>query len=98
MLHEARRWLVCGLLLGGGWTGAGAADQVAVPVRRASFLQEAGVVNERANLLRSQADEAYQRGEYKRVVDICNQLLQQFKDDNPHVAYHLRARDRKSVV
>jgi len=53
--------------------------------------QATAPVNERANLLRSQADEAYQRGDYKRVVDLSNQLLQQFPKDNPHVAYHLRA-------
>ena len=58
--------------------------------------QEAGQaapapVNEKANLLRSQADEAYQRGDYKRVIDIANQLLQMYPKDNPHVAYHLRA-------
>ncbi|RPI85658.1 MAG: tetratricopeptide repeat protein [Planctomycetaceae bacterium] len=80
MWNFAKSWLVCALVWGA-VSGAGVTAQA---------FQEA-VVNERANLLRSQADEAYQRGEYARVIELCNQLLQSFPNDNPHVAYHLRA-------
>ena len=93
MMQDARARMVrrfrSGLgvaVVGAGLWGAGAA---VVPAQEAG--QAVAPVNEKANLLRSQADEAYQRGDYKRVIDIANQLLQQFPKDNPHVAYHLRA-------
>ena len=94
MLQEAQMGSVRGLwavvaalvLLLGGLGQAGATKVVAQETS-----QTTAPVNERANLLRSQADEAYQRGDYKRVIDLSNQLLQQFPKDNPHVAYHLRA-------
>ncbi|MFN5531781.1 MAG: tetratricopeptide repeat protein [Planctomycetaceae bacterium] len=91
MLLNAPKWLVAGFGLIALPAVAAVADDVQVPIRRVAFQQQEGAVNERANLLRSQADEAYQRGDYKKTIDLCNQLLQQFKDDNPHVAYHLRA-------
>lgn len=91
MLLNAPKWLVAGFGLILLPAVAAVADDVQVPIRRVAFQQQEGAVNERANLLRSQADEAYQRGDYKKTIDLCNQLLQQFKDDNPHVAYHLRA-------
>lgn len=81
MSHIAKIWTL-GIFL---------AATVVMTGRIAVAFQDAAVVNERANLLRSQADEAYQRGEYQRVIELCNQLLQQFPNDNPHVAFHLRA-------
>lgn len=42
-----------------------------------------------ADLARVEADAAYQRGEYAKVVEIANRLLQ--SDPSDHVAYHFRA-------
>jgi tetratricopeptide (TPR) repeat protein len=40
---------------------------------------------------RSNADHAYQQGEYAKVIDLTNWLLSAFPNDNAHFAYHLRA-------
>ena len=44
-----------------------------------------------ADRIRTQADQAYQRGEYPRVIELANILIQSYPNDNAHVAYHLRA-------
>ncbi|MFM8220896.1 MAG: hypothetical protein ACKOJF_18450, partial [Planctomycetaceae bacterium] len=67
MLLKAPKGLVAGLGLIVLPAVAAVADDVQVPVRRVAFQQQEGTVNERANLLRSQADEAYQRGDYKKT-------------------------------
>jgi tetratricopeptide (TPR) repeat protein len=42
-----------------------------------------------ADLARAEADAAYQRGDYNKVVEVTNRLLQ--IDPTDHVAYHFRA-------
>jgi tetratricopeptide (TPR) repeat protein len=46
---------------------------------------------EEANRLRSEADKLYQQGNYQKVIETTNLLLNQYGDDNVHVAYHMRA-------
>ena len=73
MLQEAQmgsvgglRAVVAALVVVLGGLGQAAATRVAAQ----ETGQATAPVNERANLLRSQADEAYQRGDYKRVIEI----------------------------
>jgi lipoprotein NlpI len=40
---------------------------------------------------RSQADSAYQQGDYARVIELATRLIDNYPGDNVHVAYHLRA-------
>lgn len=47
--------------------------------------------NPEADKHRAEADQAYQRGEYQRVIELSNLLLTRYGEDNPHVAYHMRA-------
>ena len=60
-------------------------------------LQPTPVTSPEANQIRMDADQAYQRGEYQRVIEICDQLLSAYPEDNPHVAYHLRASARIEI-
>lgn len=46
--------------------------------------------NPEADRNRAEADQANQRGDYRRVIEISNLLLSSFPTDNPHVAYYLR--------
>jgi hypothetical protein len=39
---------------------------------------------------RNKADAAYQRGEYAQVVEVSTWLIENYPNDNVHVAYHLR--------
>lgn len=50
--------------------------------------------NPAADQARNEADQAYQRGEYQKVIELADRLLASFPADNPHVAYHLRASAR----
>lgn len=47
--------------------------------------------NPEADKNRAEADQANQRGDYRRVIELSNLLLTSFPTDNPHVAYYLRA-------
>ncbi|MGQ0635472.1 MAG: tetratricopeptide repeat protein [Planctomycetaceae bacterium] len=47
--------------------------------------------NPEADQARSDADQAYQKGEYRRVIELADRLLAAFPTDNPHVAYYHRA-------
>ena len=47
--------------------------------------------NPEADRNRAEADQAYQRGNYNRTIELTNSLLASYPTDNPHVAYHLRA-------
>lgn len=47
-----------------------------------------------ANRLRAEADQAYQHGEYAKVIAVSDQLIQSYPKDNVHVAYHMRASAR----
>src|SRR5258708_5773609 len=40
---------------------------------------------------RSKADTAYERGDYAKVVELATWLIENFPNDNVHVAYYLRA-------
>ena len=40
---------------------------------------------------RSKADNAYERGDYAKVVELATWLIENFPNDNLHVAYYLRA-------
>ena len=40
---------------------------------------------------RSQADAAYERGDYAKVVELATWLIDNYPNDNVYVAYHLRA-------
>jgi tetratricopeptide (TPR) repeat protein len=40
---------------------------------------------------RSKADAAFQKGDYATVIEQANFLINNHPEDNPHVAYHLRA-------
>ncbi|MBS0265768.1 MAG: tetratricopeptide repeat protein [Planctomycetes bacterium] len=40
---------------------------------------------------RSKADSAYQKGDYAKVIELATWLMSNYPEDNPHVAYHLRA-------
>ncbi len=40
---------------------------------------------------RSRADQSYQRGDYPKVIELTNWLIQNYPNDNPYFAYHLRA-------
>ncbi len=44
--------------------------------------------------VRSRADTSYQRGDYAKVVELANWLIQNYPNDNAYVAYHLRASAR----
>lgn len=46
--------------------------------------------NPEADRIRAEADQANQRGDFRRVVELANTLLTSFPTDNPHVAYYLR--------
>jgi tetratricopeptide (TPR) repeat protein len=47
--------------------------------------------NSEANRYRADAEQAYQRGDFKRVIEIANSLLASYATDNPHVAWYWRA-------
>jgi len=40
---------------------------------------------------RSKADSSYQQGDYAKVIELTNWLIQNYPNDNAYVAYHLRA-------
>lgn len=40
---------------------------------------------------RSQADSAYERGDYSKVIELGTWLIENYPNDNVHVAYYLRA-------
>jgi tetratricopeptide (TPR) repeat protein len=41
--------------------------------------------------VRSRADTSYQRGDYAKVIELADWLIQNYPNDNAYVAYHLRA-------
>lgn len=47
--------------------------------------------NPEADRNRAEAEQAYQKGDFRRVVEIANLLLATYPTDNPHVAYYWRA-------
>jgi tetratricopeptide (TPR) repeat protein len=47
--------------------------------------------NPEADKTRAEADQANQRGDYRRVIELANLLLSTYPTDNPHVAYYHRA-------
>jgi tetratricopeptide (TPR) repeat protein len=47
-----------------------------------------------ADRYRADADNAYQKADFRRVIDAANHLIQSYPDDNVHVAYHFRASAR----
>src|SRR6516165_1612 len=40
---------------------------------------------------RTKADAAYQQSDYPKVIDLTTMLIDNYPNDNVHVAYHLRA-------
>lgn len=60
-------------------------------------LQPTPVTSPEANAIRVEADQAYQRADYQKVIELCDHLLNAYPEDNPHVAYHLRGSARIEI-
>ncbi|MSR58134.1 MAG: tetratricopeptide repeat protein [Planctomycetaceae bacterium] len=48
-------------------------------------------LNAEAEKLRIETNTAYQRGDFKKVIELANRLLASYPSDFPHFAYHMRA-------